>query len=215
MKSHYYDKTPQNTGKSNKIIFRTEGIDFEFASSGGVFSVKGIDFGSMLLLENVIREIKGKGTRELEILDLGCGYGVIGIVLKRVFPQISLNMTDINEKALELAKENADKNLVKFANIFSSDALEGITDTYDTIVTNPPVRAGKSKVFEFYDKSFSRLKNNGELYVVIRKKQGAPSTKTKLENSFGNCETLDKKAGYRVFRCVKKVPFTVENSSDL
>lgn len=212
MHSHYYDKKPQNTGKNNKILFRAEGVDFEFASGGGVFSTKGIDFGSALLLETVIREIKGKSNRELEILDLGCGYGVIGIVLKRVFPQISLNMTDINEKALELTRENADKNLVKFVNIFDSDALEGIFDTYDMIITNPPVRAGKTKVFEFYERSFSRLNNNGELYVVIQKKQGALSTKTKLENVFGNCETLSKKAGYRVFRSVKKVHFTVENN---
>lgn len=202
-KSHYFDISPDSPSKKNIIQSRISGLDFVFETDSGVFSKKGIDFGSNLLLESSIEDIKSKVRGELSVLDLGCGYGPVGIVLKRIFPEIILSMTDINERALGLAGLNALGNNVKYANIFLSDAHEGLEGHYDIILTNPPVRAGKKTVFRFYEKSYELLNQNGVLYVVIQKKQGAPSSEEKLKKLFGNCAIIGKKAGYRVLKSVK------------
>ena len=202
-KTHYYDKNPETPSKINKIQTRISGLDFVFETDSGVFSKNAIDFGSNLLLETVIDELKAKKRNLLSILDLGCGYGPVGIVLKRIFPEITINMTDINERALALASRNAINNHVKFANIFASDAHEGVEASYDVILTNPPVRAGKKTVFRFYENSFQILNPGGALYVVIQKKQGAPSSEEKLKQVFGNCEIIGKKAGYRILKSIK------------
>lgn len=202
--SHYFDKNPMAKDKPLEITTRINTIDFSFTTNSGVFSKNQLDFGSELLIKAFLDDIKKQVQGEKNILDLGCGYGGVGIIIKRLLPGVTLNMTDINERALELARENASRNLVKFANIFASDALDGTSDKYDIILTNPPVRAGKSVVFKFYEKSFSHLKPEGSLYVVIQKKQGAPSTEEKLEQIFGNCEVIDKKSGYRIFKSIKQ-----------
>jgi len=202
-KSHYFDKEPGVPSKKNIIKSRFSGLDFVFTTDSGVFSKNGIDFGSNLLLETAIEDLKSLKRKELSVLDFGCGYGPVGIVLKRIFPDIILNMTDINERALELAAINASDNHVRYVNIFPSDAHEGVDGKYDIILTNPPVRAGKKIVFKFYEKSFGLMKDNGIIYVVIQKKQGAPSSEEKLKELFGNCEIIGKKSGYRILKSVK------------
>ncbi len=99
------------------------------------------------------------------------------------------------------AKENKVDDRIK---VLTSSSFENIKDNYDIIMTNPPIRAGKEVVFSFYEGAYEHLNNGGKLYVVIQKKQGAPSTKAKLESLFGNCETANKKSGYSIFRCIKK-----------
>ena len=202
-KSHYYDKSPDLPKRENIIQLRFSGLDFVFTTDSGVFSKKGIDFGSQLLLETAIEDLKSLKRKELSVLDFGCGYGPVGIILKRVFPDIVLNMTDINERALELAVRNAKDNHIRYANIFASDAHEDIEGKYDIILTNPPVRAGKKTVFKFYENSFNLMNENSILYVVIQKKQGAPSSEEKLNNIFGNCQVIGKKSGYRILKSVK------------
>jgi 16S rRNA (guanine1207-N2)-methyltransferase len=218
--SHYFDKNPQAKDKPIEITTRINTIDFSFMTNSGVFSKNQLDFGSELLIKAFLddnkKQVQGDkniispgeksvtGQVEKNVLDLGCGYGGVGIIIKRLLPGVTLNMTDINERALELARQNATRNLVKFANIFASDALDETQDKYDIILTNPPVRAGKSVVFKFYEASFSHLKPEGSLYVVIQKKQGAPSTEEKLKQLFGNCEVIDKKSGYRIFKSVRQ-----------
>ncbi len=202
-KSHYFDEKPDTPSNKNTFKSRFSGLDFVFTTDSGVFSKNGIDFGSNLLLETAIEDLKSLKRKELSVLDFGCGYGPVGIVLKRIFPDIILNMTDINERALELAANNASDNHVRFVNIFPSDAHEGIDGNYDIILTNPPVRAGKKTVFKFYGKSFELMNEKGIIYVVIQKKQGAPSSEEKLKELFGNCEVIGKNSGYRILKSIK------------
>lgn len=218
--AHYFDSKPTTESKPQEIAFRIKGIDFSFTTDRGVFSKTQLDFGSNLLLETVIQDLQqnsgnSKSTstaikektvnidKGAAVLDLGCGYGPIGTVLKRIFPAITITMVDINERAVLLATANTQKNLVKFANIFVSDGFNNITEKFDIILTNPPVRAGKKTVFEFYNGSFEHLNSAGVLYVVIQKKQGAPSSLEKLQEIFGNCEIIEKEAGYWILKSIK------------
>lgn len=198
---HYFNQNPTTDKEISKFDWNIGKDRFYFYSSNSVFSKSGMDFGSMLLVETVIKdneEFSGS------ILDLGCGYGPIGIILAKLLNKPSVTMSDVNERALELCLMNAKENKVEDrVKVISSAAFENISESFDIIVTNPPIRAGKDVVFSFYEGAYEHLNNGGKLYVVIQKKQGAPSTKTKLESLFGNCETADKKSGYFIFRAEK------------
>ncbi len=197
----YFTKNPTTDKEIYKFDWNIGANRFNFYSSNSVFSKSGMDFGSMLLVETVIKENEGfVGS----ILDLGCGYGPIGIIIAKLLNNSTVTMSDVNERALELCLMNAKENNVEDrVKVKNSPAFENINDSFDMIVTNPPVRAGKDVVFSFYEGACEHLNNGGSLYVVIQKKQGAPSTKTKLESLFGNCETIHKKSGYFIFRATK------------
>ncbi|TWH78662.1 class I SAM-dependent methyltransferase [Sedimentibacter saalensis] len=197
----YFTKNPTTQKEIYKFDWNLGKDRFYFYTSNSVFSKNGVDFGSMLLVETVIKENANfKGN----ILDLGCGYGPIGVMLAKLIENANVTMSDVNERALELAKMNAEENKVKArVKTLSSSAFENINENFDMIVTNPPIRAGKDVVFSFYEGAYEHLNKGGHLYVVIQKKQGAPSTKEKLESLFGNCETAEKKSGYFIFRAVK------------
>lgn len=197
----YFTKNPTTEKDIYKFDWNIGAERFNFYSSNSVFSKSGMDFGSMLLVDTVIKENEGF---EGEILDLGCGYGPIGVILAKFLNKSNLTMSDVNERALELCLMNARENKVEErVKIINSSAFENINESYDMVVTNPPIRAGKEVVFSFYEGAYEHLNKGGKLYVVIQKKQGAPSTKAKLESLFGNCETADKKSGYFIFRAVK------------
>ncbi|WP_019228368.1 class I SAM-dependent methyltransferase [Sedimentibacter sp. B4] len=197
----YFTKNPTTQKEIYKFDWNLGKDKFYFYTSNSVFSKNGVDFGSMLLVETVIKENANfKGN----ILDLGCGYGPIGVMLAKLIENANVTMSDVNERALELAKMNAEENKVKTrVKTLSSSAFENINENFDMIVTNPPIRAGKDVVFSFYEGAYEHLNKGGHLYVVIQKKQGAPSTKEKLESLFGNCETAEKKSGYFIFRAEK------------
>ena len=141
-----------------------------------------------------------------DVLDLGCGYGTIGITLKKFFENIKVTMLDINERAIGLANKNVKINGLKDIVIKESDGFDIIKEDekFDFVVTNPPIRAGKKVIYKMYEDSFNHLKKGGALYLVINKKHGAPSTKEFLTSLFGNCEVLDKKTGFNVIKCVKE-----------
>ncbi len=197
----YFTKNPTTDKEIYKFDWNIGAERFNFYSSNSVFSKSGMDFGSQLLVGAVINENKEfTGS----ILDLGCGYGPIGIILAKFINKTIVTMSDINERALELCLMNAKENKVEDrVKTISSSAFENIHKSFDIIVTNPPIRAGKDVVFTFYEGAFEHLNKGGKLYVVIQKKQGAPSTKTKIENLFGNCEIIDKKSGYFIFKATK------------
>lgn len=197
----YFTKNPTTQKEIYKFDWNLGKDRFYFYTSNSVFSKKGVDFGSMVLIETVVKENENfSGT----ILDLGCGYGPIGVMLAKLIENANVTMSDVNERALELAKMNAEENKVKTrVKTLSSSAFENINENFDMIVTNPPIRAGKDVVFSFYEGAYEHLNKGGHLYVVIQKKQGAPSTKEKLESLFGNCETAEKKSGYFIFRAEK------------
>jgi len=197
----YFTKKPETKKEIYKFDWNIGDDKFYFYTSNSVFSKSGVDFGSMLLIETVVKENKHF---DGNVLDMGCGYGPIGIAIAKLIDRSNVIMADVNERALELASMNANEN--KIANkikVINSSAYENIKENYDIIVTNPPIRAGKEVVFSFYEGAYEHLNVGGKLYVVIQKKQGAPSTKEKLINLFGNCEVADKKSGYFIFSAEK------------
>lgn len=200
---HYYEENPQGDSDRHVIQARLHGMDFYFTTDAEVFSKKFLDFGSRTLLETAIEDLAAQNRKKGKLLDLGCGYGPIGIIMKRVFPALEVTMVDINNRALELARENAETNSVKCVEILHSDGCSEVEGLYDVVLTNPPVRAGKQTVFAFYDGAYEHMAAGALLYVVLQKKQGAPSSEKYLLEKFGNCEVIAKESGYWIMRSVK------------
>lgn len=199
MSQHYYSKNPQTTSKPQEWDFPLRGEKFRFQTDSGVFSKNEVDFGSRLLIEAFEDSVV-----EGPILDVGCGYGPIGIAIAKAFPRKTVHMVDVNMRAIELAKINSLKNAVDNVEIYESDGLSSVKEEgFSAIVTNPPIRAGKETVFRFYEEAYSKVAPGGSLWVVIQKKQGAPSTEEKLKELFGNCRVADKKKGYFIFEARK------------
>ena len=200
--SHYFSEV-QDVKSAKKIInYEIKNEKFEFLTDNGVFSKTKVDFGTDVMLRTFLNE--NKKLENIRILDIGCGYGVVSVVLKRFFEKAKILSTDVNERALELTKENIQKNnRTDDFEVRKSFVFDNISENFDVILSNPPIRAGKQVIFKIYEKSFVHLNKNGEFYCVIQTKHGAKSTKKKLEELFGNCTTLVIEAGYRIFRCVK------------
>lgn len=199
MSQHYYSKNPQTTSKPQEWDFTLRGEAFHFQTDSGVFSKSEVDFGSRLLIETF-----EDSSVEGPILDVGCGYGPIGIAIAKSFPLKKIHMVDVNTRAIELAKKNAMKNNVENVEVYESDGLSSVEEEgFSAILTNPPIRAGKETVFRFYEEACSKVAPGGSLWVVIQKKQGAPSTQEKLVELFGNCRVAEKKKGYFIFEARK------------
>ncbi|AEV94796.1 class I SAM-dependent methyltransferase [Pediococcus claussenii] len=169
-------------------------------TDSGVFSKKTVDYGTRVLLNAIEFKLVNE-----KVLDMGCGYGPIGISIAKSNPNFEVTMTDVNSRALGLAKRNAIANGVeKQTKIFESSVFEGIKDhDFTSIVTNPPVRAGKKVVDEMLTESYSHLIQGGQLVIVLQKKQGAPSAKKLMMGIFGNAEVIKKDKGYYIIRSVK------------
>ena len=192
MAEHYYSKNQSVDSKPKFWDFQLRDFQFRFKSDNGVFSKSEVDFGSRVLIDSFnIPEIDGP------VLDVGCGYGPIGLTLAKLMPTRMVHMIDVNERALELSRENAHLNQISNVKVYESDRLLKVEQNgFASIVTNPPIRAGKQTIFEIYEQSFEKLSVGGTLWVVIQKKQGAPSTMDKLESLFGNVELVTKEKGY-------------------
>ena len=178
-------------------MFRFYGQLYTFETDNGVFSKKEIDEGTEILLNTIVDENLGK-----DVLDLGCGYGVIGVVLKNLDPNRNLTCVDINPRAVELAGINCGKNAVD-CTCFVSDGFTNINQSFDAIISNPPIRTGKANIYRLFEDSYAHLNKGGALYIVIRKQQGAPSAMKFLEKLFQNCELLERKKGYWILKSRK------------
>lgn len=199
MSEHYYSRKP--SAESNPVKWQSElkGSSFRFKTDSGVFSKKEVDFGSRLLIDT----FEANDPAGL-FLDVGCGYGPIGLSLAKAYPSSVVHMVDVNERAIMLAKENAAENKIDNVKIYESDRLTGVEETqFRAIVTNPPIRAGKKVVHDIFEQSLQHLAPDGELWVVIQKKQGAPSAMDKMKELFGRVETVAKKKGYFILKSVK------------
>lgn len=195
MTKMYYAENPDSAHDIHELKVTLLGQSFTFLTDSGVFSKKMVDYGSQVLLNTLDFE-KGK-----TLLDLGCGYGPLGISLAKV-QGVKPTMVDVNNRAIDLAKQNAQKNGVE-ADIFQSDIYEKVNGTFDYIISNPPIRAGKQVVLTIISESINYLKVGGNLTIVIQKKQGAPSAKAKMEEVFGNVEILKRDKGYYILRSEK------------
>ena len=197
----YFTKNPTTRDDIYKFKWNVLGEEFVFNTSNSVFSKSAVDFGTMTMIESFVTNEKGF---EGSILDLGCGYGPVGVILAKLMSKVKITMLDINERAVKLSEMNAKENKVaEKINVLQSNILENTEEKFDRILTNPPIRAGKETVYNFFDKAHENLNDGGKLYVVIQKKQGANSAIDKLSSLFGNCETIYKKAGYFILCCIK------------
>ncbi|ARF17303.1 class I SAM-dependent methyltransferase [Sporosarcina ureae] len=192
MGEHYYSKNPQVSSAPKQWKAEIRNKVFSFTTDAGVFSKGGIDEGSKLLAET-FKEPTIRG----DLLEIGCGYGPIALSIASEFPKRLVHMVDVNERALVLSKTNAQQNQITNVQIYESSGVDQVqSNDFAAIITNPPIRAGKRTVFSFYDGAYAKLASGGELWVVIQKKQGAPSTVDHLKKLFGNVDTVAKKKGY-------------------
>lgn len=189
--SYYFDNDTKV--ESKEVITKAEigNILFTFITDNNVFSKRGLDFGTRTLLKN-ITNING------DILDFGCGYGPIGIYLKKKF-DVNVDMIDINKRAINLAKKNAELNKVD-VNVFESNIYECVTKKYDYIITNPPIRVGKKILYEILMRAKDYLKQNGHLIFVINKDQGAKSAIKDMHKLY-NVNIIVKNKGFFVIDC--------------
>lgn len=196
--SHYFvnDETLEHQETLYKVSLFD--VNFEFSADKGVFSMEHLDFGSELLIKTLRVE------QAKSMLDLGCGVGPIGIITKKVNPNLNVTMCDINHRAVELSKKNAVKNQVD-VKILESDAFLNIKDTFDLIVSNPPIRAGKKVIYSMYEKAYMHLNNGGSLWLVVRKQQGAPSTIDFLKTIYQHVEVVERSKGYYIIKAMKMV----------
>ena len=199
MSEHYYSNKPQTESKPRQWKFTLRGHTFTFETDAGVFSKSEVDFGSRVLIDAFeMPEVEG------DVLDVGCGYGPIGLSIAKANPERFVHMMDINTRAIALAEKNAQVNGVQNVRIFESDGLASVGDVKAAaILTNPPIRAGKETIFRFYDESYEKLVEGGELWIVIQKKQGAPSTVSHLEELFSEVDVVEKKKGYWIIQAKK------------
>ena len=196
--NHYFTDNRQLAQNRKELPFRFSCFTFSFTSDNGVFSKSEVDYGSYAFLKTLEHAELGN-----KILDVGCGYGVLGIIIKKLKPASQLTMVDINPRAIELAKINAINNEVE-VNIKESDCYKEINDhDYTDIITNPPIRAGKEIIYRIFEEAYEHLMPGGNLWVVIRKQHGALSAQKRIGIVFGNCEIINKEKGYFILNARK------------
>lgn len=194
----YFDNNENLSSRKREISVSIYGHDYSFISDNGVFSKSEIDYGSIALLKVLLKEkIKG------QILDIGCGYGTIGLILAKEISMCNVTLIDINLRACALARENALRWKLNNVRIIESDIFQNIDEEFDVIVTNPPIRAGKKVIYSIFGQSYQHLKQNGSLYLVIRKSHGAESAQKYIKSVFSNCELLERDKGFYIYRAIK------------
>jgi 16S rRNA (guanine1207-N2)-methyltransferase len=192
MPDHYYTENPNSAHDERRIALRALGNDLTFVTDAGVFSRDGLDRGTEVLLE-ALPPLEGR------VLDLGCGWGAVGVALGKRYPALDIVMTDINSRAVELARRNLAENGVMAA-VLQGDGFDAVEGRFDAIVTNPPIRAGKAVIYGLFARARDYLEPDGALYVVIRKQQGAPSALKYLKEIYSRAETVDRASGFHVLR---------------
>ena len=193
---HYFINNDNLKSEIKEFSIKIQDINFIFKTDNGVFSKGELDFGSNLLIKNVIdKNIKGK------ILDLGCGYGIIGIILNKIL-NVDVTMVDINKRAIHLSNLNIKENNCINIEAILSDGYKELKDKYDYIITNPPIRVGKDKLYSLIRDGKNYLKKNGIIYLVIRKEQGAKTFIRDFENEY-SIEILDRKKGFYIISLKK------------
>lgn len=195
---HYFTNNNDLKSELRDINYKYNEYNFMFKSDNGVFSKNEVDYGSEFLVKTFLSYNKLNNINS--ILDVGCGYGFIGITLSKIL-NVHVDMIDVNKRAVHLCKMNILNNKVDACS-FISNVYESVTNKYDLIITNPPIRAGKSVVLDILNGGLDRLNDNGELWFVIRKNHGALSIQKEISSKC-NCEIVKKSKGFFIL-CAKK-----------
>lgn len=195
--THYYTDNSDLASNKKSFDYYFDNEKFIFTTDNGVFSKGGVDYGSYLLIRNTYKKPLGEN-----VLDLGCGYGPVGIIIKKFNEEINVTSVDVNSRAVELARENASCNSTTIEVSLCQDILT-LKKLFDSIIFNPPIRAGKVVIYDLYERSYKSLTEGGSLYIVIQKKQGANSSINKLKELFKTVNILDKAGGYQVIQAIK------------
>lgn len=191
--AHYFTNEENLKSEIEKVIAEINGIPFYFYTDNGVFSKGELDFGTELLLKN----FKYDNPNNKTLLDIGCGCGPIGIYASHL--GFAVDMSDVNKRAIHLSKMSLKEQNLN-ANVFESDAYKNITNKYDYIVSNPPIRVGKEKLYEIVMNAKEHLKNGGSLWIVVRKQQGAESMVRDMKNAYKIVEVIAKKKGFFIIK---------------
>jgi len=196
---HYFTARPRARSQPKQFTVSVREVELTLSSDSGVFSHGRLDDGTLRLLKKM--ELPETG----DFLDLGCGYGVVGLVMAKMRPKAHITMVDINERATKLAAANAQANGISNVEVLTGDAPQVLGDRqYDVILCNPPIRVGKQKLRELIADAAARLRPNGVLWMVIHTRQGAKSHLREIMPMFSKCETVSRKWGYRIFKCQKQ-----------
>jgi len=194
MNDHYYSADPASEHKYQTAEWQYRGHVLRFLTDAGVFSKGEVDYGTATLLKALPEGMTGR------VLDLGCGWGAVGVSVGKANPGCEIVMSDVNRRALELSEKNAKANGVA-VRVVESDGLESVAGSFDYIITNPPIRAGKQVIYKMFADSAKKLTEGGQLFLVIRKQQGAESALKYLKTVFDQVETVEKSGGFWVIRC--------------
>ncbi len=194
MAEQYFEASPTSAHDEKALKVHYRGQNFTFVTDAGVFSREGLDEGSLLMLDSVFLDLDG------QVLDLGCGWGPLGTIISKLKKNCQVTMTDINERATNLAQLNLKANGAR-ATVVTGDGLSQVEGLFDWILLNPPIRAGKQVIYRLFEEASRQLEKGGRLVVVIRKQQGALSAKDYLGTLFDEITLLNRKKGYHVFYC--------------
>lgn len=194
MTQHYYSENPNIAHDEKQVIYEVMGNEFRCITDAGVFSRDGLDMGTRIMLE-AMPEMRGR------VLDLGCGWGPVGLAVGKKYPDTDIVMTDINLRAVETAEKNLKANGVKNAKAIQGDGYENVEGKFDFILLNPPIRTGKNVIYGMFSDARNYLSESGALYIVIRKQQGAESAEKYLNTIFDDVERISREKGYWVLRC--------------
>lgn len=198
MTQHYYSENPNIAHDEKSVIYEVMDMEFTCVTDAGVFSRDGLDMGTRIMLE-ALPELHGR------VLDLGCGWGPVGLAVGKKYPETKIVMTDINLRAVETAEKNLRANGVTNAETVQGDGYENVSGKFDFILLNPPIRTGKSAIYGMFSDAREYLAEKGELYIVIRKQQGAESAEKYLNTIFDDVERVAREKGYWVIRCADPV----------
>ena len=191
--AHYFTNDDNLAHDINKVNVIIHSINYYFYTDNGVFSKGELDFGTELLLKT----FKYTYPQDKNVLDIGCGCGPIGIYLSKL--GFTVDMCDINERALNLAKKAVSEQKLN-ANIFLSDAYLAVDKKYDYIISNPPIRVGKQKLYEIVMRAKDHLKENGEVWLVVRKDKGADSMVRDMKKIYKEVDVVEKKKGFYIIK---------------
>ena len=192
----YFAVAPDAKHDIHEINYQISNINLHFLTDAGVFSKMRVDYGSTVL----IKAMQAVTFPKQNILDVGTGYGPIGLFAAKFWPDQTVDMVDVNTRGLELAKQNAEKNAISNVNIYGSDCYDQVEGKFGLVLTNPPIRAGKKVVSRILAEAKEHLVEDGKLLVVIQKKQGEPSARKLMESVYGNCKILTRDKGYYILQ---------------